>query len=162
VPDYLTKRNGFWQFVRRVPLEFAHLDQRGVVKHSTRVEVLKDRRGTKAGKIADAMNRELEAYWRGLSEGKGQEAADRYAEARRRARTPGFDYADTAELINRSILEVLERLKLVTAGLVEDAGARAAPDDDAAIKRAQQLPESRDVELWRGGRFIVKLTTPKK
>ena len=163
MPDYLTRRNGFWQFVRRVPLEFAALDPRGVIKHSTKVEVLKDRRGTKAGKIADAMNRDLEAYWRGLSEGKAQEAADRYAEARRRARTLGFNYAETAELINRSILEVLERLeKLVTAGLVEDAGARAAPDDDAAIKRAQQLPESRDVELWRGGRFIVKLTTPKK
>jgi hypothetical protein len=55
------------------------------------------------------------------------------------------------------VLEPLE--KLVTAGLVE--GARAA-DDDAAIKRAQQLPESHDVELWCGGRFIVKLTTPKK
>jgi hypothetical protein len=55
------------------------------------------------------------------------------------------------------VLEPLE--KLVTAGLVE--GARAA-DDDAAIKRAQQLPESHEVELWCGGRFIVKLTTPKK
>jgi len=77
VPDYLTRRNGFWQFVRRVPLEFAALDPRGVIKHSTKVEVLKDRRGTKAGKIADAMNRDLEAYWRGLSEGKAQEAADR-------------------------------------------------------------------------------------
>jgi hypothetical protein len=28
-------------------------------------------------------------------------------------------------------------------------------DDDAAIERAQQFLESRDVELWCGGPFIV-------
>jgi hypothetical protein len=27
--DYLTKRNGFWQFVRRVPPEYAELEPRG-------------------------------------------------------------------------------------------------------------------------------------
>jgi hypothetical protein len=42
----------------------------GVIKHSTKVSIRKDRRGIKAGRIADAMNRELEAYWRGLDEGK--------------------------------------------------------------------------------------------
>jgi hypothetical protein len=115
MPDYLTKRHGFWQFVRRVPLEYAALDPRGVIKHSTKVPVSKDRRGSKAGEIADAMNRELTAYRIGLSEGKAQEAADRYNEARRRARVLGFDYAETAELSNRPTLEVLERLeKLVT------------------------------------------------
>jgi hypothetical protein len=113
--DYLTNRAGYWHFIRRVPLEFAELDRRGVIKHSTKVAVRTDKRGIKAGKIADQMNRELEAFWRGLSEGKPQEAAERYAEARRRARTFGFDYAETAELSNRSTLEVLERLeKLMT------------------------------------------------
>jgi hypothetical protein len=86
VPDYLTKRNGYWQFVRRVPLDYTHLDERGIIKHSTKIAVAKDRRGVKAGKMADEINRELEAYWRGLSEGKA-EAAERYAEARRRRRT---------------------------------------------------------------------------
>ena len=89
MPEFLTQRNGYWHFVRRVPLEFAALDKRGVIKHSTRVEVQKDRRGTKAGKIADDMNRDLEAYWHGLVEGRAQEASERYAEARRRARTLG-------------------------------------------------------------------------
>lgn len=125
--DHLTKRNGVWQFARRVPTEFCHLDKRGVVKHSTKVKVSKDRRGTRAGRIADSMNRELEAYWRGLVEGKAQEAADRYAEARRRARVLGFDYVEAHELVTRSDLEVLERLeKLVSKGLVDDIGAGAA------------------------------------
>jgi hypothetical protein len=87
MPDYLTKRNGVWQFVRRVPLEYATLDRRSVIKHSTKVEVSKDPRGSKAKNIADAMNRELEAYWNGLYKGRAQEASARYAEARRLART---------------------------------------------------------------------------
>ena len=40
------------------------------------------------------MNRDLKPYWRGLSEGKAQEAAERYAEARRRVRIFRFDYDD--------------------------------------------------------------------
>jgi hypothetical protein len=96
LPDYLTKRHGVWQFVRRVPNDFAKLDRRGIIKHSTKVEVKKDRRGVKALKIAEAMNRELEAYWRGLSEGKGQEASDRYNEARRRARVFRFEMPEAA------------------------------------------------------------------
>lgn len=125
--DFLTKRHGVWQFVRRVPLELSHLDPRGVIKHSTKVPVAKDRRGIKAGKIAEVMNRELEAYWRGLSEGKAQEAQARYEEARRRARIFGFDYAETDEVAARPVLEIVERLeKLVSAGAVEDPGARAA------------------------------------
>lgn len=127
MPEYLTKRNGHWQFVRRVPLEFTTLDPRGVIKHSTKIAIRKDPRGNRAGKVADGMNRDLEAYWRGLVEGKAQEAADRYAEARRRVRVLGFDYAEVAEVATRPTLEVLERLeKLITGGLVEDAGARAA------------------------------------
>jgi flagellar biosynthesis/type III secretory pathway protein FliH len=111
MPEYLTKRHGVWQFVHRVPQEFAHLDKRGVIKHSTHIEVIKDRRGTKAGKIADEMKRDLEDYWRGLSEGKAQEANQRYAEARRRARTYGFNYAETAELASRPMDEMRERLE---------------------------------------------------
>jgi len=125
MPDYLTKRHGRWHFVRRVPLEFAELDKRVIVQHSTKVAVKADRRGLRAGRVADAMNRELEAYWRGLVEGKAQEAADRYAGARRRARSLGFDYAEAAELIERPALEILERYEKL-AGVVHDPGARAA------------------------------------
>jgi hypothetical protein len=54
-----------------------------------------------------------------------QEAAERHAEARRRARSLRFDYAETLELANRPTGEVLKRLEeLISGGLVEDAGAR--------------------------------------
>jgi hypothetical protein len=31
MPDFLTRRHGTWQFVRRVPAEFTGLDRRGMV-----------------------------------------------------------------------------------------------------------------------------------
>jgi hypothetical protein len=102
MPDYLTKRNGFWQFVRRVPLEFAELDSRGIIKHSTKIEVAKDRRGIAAAKIAEQMNRDLLAYWLALSEGKAEEAAERYAKTRRQARIFGFRHLDSPKLTKRS------------------------------------------------------------
>lgn len=110
--DHLTERKGYWHFQRRVPKEYIALDPSGVIRHSIKISVKEDRRGIKAGKIADAMNRELEAYWRSLSEGNVQKAQDHYNEYRRLTRSPlGFDYAETSELANRSTLKRLERLE---------------------------------------------------
>jgi hypothetical protein len=145
MPEYLTQRNGHWQFVRRVPLEFSKLDKRVIIKHSTGVSVAKDRRGLKAGKVADTMNRDLESYWFGLVEGKAQEAADIYVEARRRAKVLGFDYIEIGQLTSRSTLEVLQRLeKLVDNGLVEDKGARAAllgTEKKPSVRLSEVFPE---------------------
>ena len=99
--DNLTKRKGYWHFQRRVPEDFSHLDKRGIVRHSTKVAVATDKRGNRAAKIAEIYNRDLEAYWRGLYEGKAQEAAKRYADARRRARIFGFAYIETEDDLSR-------------------------------------------------------------
>jgi hypothetical protein len=32
MPDFLTRRNGTWHYVRRVPLEFAAFDRRDVIR----------------------------------------------------------------------------------------------------------------------------------
>jgi hypothetical protein len=99
--DYLTNRAGYWHFVRRVPSEFAKLDPRGIVKHSTKIPVAEDRRGIRAKKIAEAMNRKLEAYWLGMLDGKAQEAKQHYEEARLRARIFRFDHGEPAGLACR-------------------------------------------------------------
>jgi len=41
--DFLTRRGATWHFVRRVPAEFAALDQRGIVRHSTRIKIADER-----------------------------------------------------------------------------------------------------------------------
>lgn len=172
--DYLTKRAGYWHFVRRVPLEYAHLDPRGIIKHSTKMLVAKDRRGVKAGRVADAMNRELEAFWRGLEDGKAEEAAARYAEARRRARAFGYDYVETADLANRSDAELLERLeKLVSTRTIGDPRAAAAllgTEKRPAVKlsevfsryQAQTRNEVKDMspnqlKRWQNG-YVLAIT----
>jgi hypothetical protein len=142
--EFLTKRNGHWQFVRRIPKEFAHLDKRRDVKLSTKVSVASDPHGIKAGRIAERRNRDLEAHWRSLVEGKAQEAADRYAEARRRTRTLGFDCAEVGDPTNRSIAERLERIEiLLLKGALDDAGARAAVfgfENRPTIKLSEVFP----------------------
>jgi hypothetical protein len=43
-----------------------------------------------------------------------------------------------------------------------DAHAFFAENDDAALKYARQFVDGHDVELWAGGRFVVKLTIKKE
>jgi hypothetical protein len=135
LPEYLTKRHGVWQFIRRVPDDLAHLDPRQNVKESTGIKIDEDRWGNPnkknlalAGKIADEKNRELEAYWKGLLEGRAHDAKLRYHEARRRARTFGYDYleAEEATASNQPLLDVLGRLeKLLEAGRIKPADVEA-------------------------------------
>jgi hypothetical protein len=73
MPDFLTRRNSTWHFVRRVPTEFAHLDSRSVVKHSTRIRIADDRAGRRAARVADRLNLQLELFWKGLADGKPKE-----------------------------------------------------------------------------------------
>ena len=49
MPDFLTRRNGTWHFVRRVPIEFAELDKRRVISaNRTEVRIANDRAGRRA------------------------------------------------------------------------------------------------------------------
>ena len=73
--DFLTRRGTTWHFVRRVPAEFAKLDRRGVIRHSTRVKIADDRVGRRAARIAETLNEELERFWRNLANGRSAEQA---------------------------------------------------------------------------------------
>jgi len=127
MPDFLTRRNNTWHFVRRVPTEFAHLDQRGVVKHSTRIKTADDRGGRRAARVADRLNLQLELFWKGLADGKPKEELVNYDNARRSARALGYDYLENDQLVQQRPEVRLQRLEtLVTTGLAKDSGARAA------------------------------------
>src|SRR5882724_4758112 len=126
MPDFLTRRNGTWHFARRVPAEFAHLDRRGVVKHSTKIRIASDRAAVRASRVAEKFNSSLEQHWRVLADSDSKEGHS-YNEARRRARQLGFDYIENAQLVLGPAAERLERLEtLVAKDLVNDEGARQA------------------------------------
>ena len=127
MPDFLTRRNGTWHFARRVPIEFANLDRRGVVKHSTRIRIMHDRAGRRAARVAEKFNGELEQFWRGLSGGRPKSELSNYEAARARARALGFEYVGNEQLISLGPEARLERLEaLFSRGVANDSGARAA------------------------------------
>jgi len=99
MPDFLTRRNGTWHFARRVPTEFAHLDRRGVVRHSTKIRIASDRAAVRASRVAEKFNSSLKQHWRALADNDSRESVDSYNEARRRARQLGFDYIENAQLV---------------------------------------------------------------
>ena len=110
---YLTRRAGLWHYARRVPDVVAHLDPRGIVKQSTRIRIADDPRGVKAGRAADQINEQLEAYWKALLDGQATEAQARYDAARRRARAFGFEYRVTGDLTEAALRDLLERARTI-------------------------------------------------
>ncbi|GJD60854.1 hypothetical protein [Methylobacterium frigidaeris] len=113
--DYLTNRDGIWYLVRRVPDTVAALDRRVIVRQTTKVRVADDPRGAKARRVVDALNAELETYWRGLLAGQSQDAQERYDAARRRARGFGFDYRLASTLAELPDDELLARIRTIIA-----------------------------------------------
>ncbi len=170
MPDFLTRRNHTWHFVRRVPTEFAKLDTRGVIKHSTRIKIANDRAGRRAARVAEKLNGELELFWRNLSDGKPQEELTSYDIARRRARALGFDYVENEQLLQEKPEARLERLEaLVAKGVANDADARAAllgtrkrpsfrlsklfVEYEAATKDEVKDLSPDQLRIWRNGRI---------
>ncbi len=126
--DYLRARDGAWYYWRRTPTAFAELEKRTFVRVSLKIAVSDDPKGVRAARAAVAVNAEIEAYWRGLVDGRAAEAAARFKAARVRARMVGFDYA-TAEALaaDRPVLDVLARIEeLVARREVEDPTAVSA------------------------------------
>jgi integrase len=170
MPDFLTRRHNTWHFVRRVPTEFAQLDPRGVIKHSTRIKIANDRAGRRAARVAESLNEELELFWKGLSDGKPVEELTSYDGARRRARSLGFDYMKNEQLLHQQPQARLERLEaLVAKGLANDATARAAllgtqkrsafklsklfEQHEAATKDEAKDLSPDQLRIWRNGRI---------
>jgi hypothetical protein len=113
--DFLTRRNGTWHFVRRVPSEFSRVDRRGVVRHSTRIKITADRAGRRASRVAAQLNEQLELSWREMAKGSLQEETCRYDVARKRARSLGYEYIEIEQLMDRPAEVTIQRLETLGA-----------------------------------------------
>ena len=80
--NYCIKRDGIWRFVRRVPKEYAALDKRRIIQHSTGISVAADPRGIRAKKVANDLNFDVETYWRNLADGNSEQAVRDYEAAK--------------------------------------------------------------------------------
>jgi integrase len=168
--DFLTRRNGTWHYVRRVPIEYAEFDKRGIVKHSTKVRIVDDRTGRRASRVVTKLNEELEAHWRALVEGKTNAEAFAYDEAKRRARALGFDYIEKSQIVVLPVERKVERIEaLVAKGGANDVRATAALlgtqkrppfklsklfEEYEAITKDEVRDLSPDqLRIWRNGRI---------
>ena len=171
MPDFLTRRNGTWHFVRRVPLEFSQFDKRGIVRHSTKVRVSSDRTGRRAVRVVERLNDELEAFWSQCVRSADPATAS-YDEVRRRARTLGFEYLESSQLLSLSAEKRLERLEaLIFARLENEPTARAAltgtqPQPSILLSKIFDEYEElmseevakfseNQLKVWRNGRMRV-------
>lgn len=127
-PKYLTDRDGFWHFARRVPTKLVPFDPRGVIKHSTGIAVDVDPDGVRAGKIAEEFNSDLEAAWRALAGGAQLDLQGRYAAARARARLLGLTYQSSEEIAAGQLANIVDRLETLAR-----RGAGDPVSEDAAI-----------------------------
>lgn len=172
MPDFLTRRNGVWHFVRRVPMEFAGFDRRGIIRHSTKVRVSTDRTGRRAIRVAERLNAELEAYWHQAAGDSADTAARGYEEARRRARSLGFEYTENDQILQFPLEKRLERIEAILArNLENDKGAGVAllgtaprpsfpvsklfDEYEAATKDETKNFSKNQLRIWRGSRKRV-------
>lgn len=126
-PPKPLKRAGTWYLVRHVPKEYAGLDPRRPVRISTGIAIVDDPKGIRAKIAVAQIAAELDAYWRGLVDGKSAEARERFEAAQRRARQIGFQYQTNTELSSGFAAEIFDRLKNLTdRNKIEDEGEVAA------------------------------------
>jgi site-specific recombinase XerD len=115
MPDYLTKRNGYWQYHRRVPKTFAGLGGKSkFIVITTKIPVAEDRSGSKAARVAARLNEQQEAHWRSLA--SGAPGKQRWRDAVTIARSMGVDYLTPDEAARRDIGELLARIETLNVG----------------------------------------------
>lgn len=128
--DYLIKRDGMWRFVRRVPTEYAALDKRGIVQHSTKIRVADDPRGIRARQRVARMNADLETYWHNLAHGDSAQALADYKSARSAARKLGIS-PPIDDAARRTIADLLARIEKLTGQRADDRASVLAVYDAA-------------------------------
>ncbi|MHC2241465.1 molecular chaperone [Bradyrhizobium elkanii] len=136
MPERLTKRKGYWHFVRRVPPEFAAVDPRGIVKQSTKIRIADDRSGIRAGRVADQLNIDLEASWRAAAGQESRDAVVALEEARQRAQALQLTYRPVDDVAKEALAEILRRIDALAVG-----DRRHDPATAAATLGGVDLPE---------------------
>jgi integrase len=115
-PDvpYLIEQNGWWHYMRRVPLHMQDLDKahKRFVKAALKIKKEDDPKGRAARKAIEIIDNETQAYWRDLVAGRNADARRRYRLGVKRAQQLGFVYASHQEVANSTQLDqVLRRIE---------------------------------------------------
>lgn len=105
---YIRLVGSTWQYYRRTPKRYAHLDKRTFIKKSLKT----DSRET-ALRSATIINQETEKLWQALAAHQGADATKRYEAAVTIAQSFGFSYVPGSEFLTGDIAEVLQRVEKI-------------------------------------------------
>jgi integrase len=125
------KLKGTWYFVRRVPLQYRHLDRRGTVRESTHVRISADPHGVEAGRVRERMDAVLESYWSNLSAGGAAKAMAEYQAACQAAIKLGVS-PPLPRQGQRPLEEALRRIEMLENALIAQNRNNVAALLDAA------------------------------
>jgi len=145
--QYLKQRKGRWYYVRRVPLRYAHVDKRGLIKSALKTssrEVARARR--------DSLAEADDLYWSALASSQAKSsnasAVSRYRAAKARAFARGFIYTPVEELsVQNDMTEVIDRIRALESSLNT---RQAVPETDALLGTAPKasIPISEAFDLY--------------
>ncbi len=127
------RRKSTWYFARRVPLQYQHIDPRGIVRQTTGIRISADPHGVAARRVAEAIDANLQSYWTDLSAGGAAKALGEYKAACEAATKLGVS-APLPQQAMRTIEELLSRIERLERGkIAEDRNNVAALLDAAPI-----------------------------
>jgi len=142
--DYLTMRDGYYYYFRRVPKHIKPYDSRRHIKIS-----LKTRDKATAKKRALVQNEAIEKFWRNLAQSAptDMQRDTLYRDAVQKARMHGFVYRDITDLSeNASAAELVDRLLALKAA--EDKQPGAVVELGAALVGTADQPDIKLSEIW--------------
>lgn len=167
------KVRGFWFLVRRVPGEYTLWDARKLVRISTRIRIVDDPRGVRAGKVVAKLDAELLRYWQDKRRGRDRDVELTHQQACNRARALGLDYVPAAEaapflpveellrrfdtLIWRGSSDGAEEVSAVLGGAEEP---RLMLDDlldeyEEVMRATLAMKSKSQRKKWRGGKEMA-------
>jgi integrase len=131
---YKNRRKSTWYYARRVPLQYAHLDPRGIVRQTTGVRIATDPHAVAARSIAAQMDTALESYWADLAgSGARRKALADYQAAMQAAIRLGVS-PPLPQQGQRTVEELLRRIEMLERGkIAEDRNNVAALLDAAPV-----------------------------
>lgn len=134
--NYLTKRNGTYYFMRRVPELVAPFEQKKFVRASLKT---KDKR--EAIRKSVMWNDYLESHWQALLAENGVSSQNEYDLMVKQAKLQGFEYKPVQEVSQETVDEIIKRVSLASKHLDQ-------PQTVSALLGGQDKPTIKLSQLW--------------
>jgi integrase len=150
---FKNKRKSTWYFARRVPLQYAHLDPRGIIRQTTGIRIATDPHAFAARRVAERMDSALESYWTDLARsGPRRRAMADYQAAMQAAIRLGVS-SPLPQQAARTIEELLARIERLERGKIAEDKANVAALLDAAPSPELTFQESAEqyIESHKAG-----------